>query len=236
MGTPSQTSYAARLAKAQQLHQFINTFQNYNPGIPELTSTGFQTLITQLNTTQSEYTTKHHIFAESSKERKKIFATNPNSIAKSLTKVNAYVKASKGKNSQQYIDVNTLLNKIRGESPITITNSPTQETISRSERSFGSQLQNFNDVITLLKEFNTEYAPTNTELSLISLKSLHDQAQLINNSVTTNFGHYKPKINERQNGFVTLNETANRIKEMVKSQYGTTSVEYKLIRGLNFRS
>ncbi len=235
MGTTSQASYAARLARAEQFYQFISTFQNFDPGMPELTPIGFQNLIVQLSSTQSEHTVKHHDYAEAAKERKKVFTTNPDSIAKTLTRVNAYVRARKGKDSQQYIDVNTLVKKIRGERPVTVTINASEETISRSEKSYGSQLQNFTDVITLLQRYNGDYAPT-TEVGIPALQILQRQATSINNSTNSSYGAFKPKINERQKGFRNLNETANRIKEMVKSQYGSTSVEYNLIKGLNFSS
>ncbi len=107
--------------------------------MPELTPIGFQNLIAQLSNTQSEHTVKHHDYAEAAKERKKVFTTNPDSIAKTLTRVNAYVRARKGKDSQQYIDINTLVKKIRGERPVTVTINASEETISRSEKSYGSQ-------------------------------------------------------------------------------------------------
>ncbi|WP_310555535.1 hypothetical protein [Flavobacterium sp.] len=52
--------------------------------------------------------------------------------------------------------------------------------------------------------------------------------------MTLKYGAFKPTIAKRQNIFKTLLETASRIKEAVKSQYGTDSAEYKLIKGLRF--
>lgn len=234
MTTPSQASYAARLARAEQFYQFINSFQNYNPGIPELTPENFHNLIGQLSSTQSQHTVTHHEFSEAVRLRKKTFMLNPDSITKTLTLINSYLRAKNGINSQQYINVNTLVKKIRGEKPLPVTANSTQDSVSRSERSYGSQLQNFTDIITLLQQFGPDYNPSNVAIKIPALNILHTNAFTANNSVTQKFSAYQPKINERRNGFKTLSDTANRIKEMVKAQYGNTSVEYKLIKGLNF--
>jgi hypothetical protein len=234
MKTPSQASYASRLARAQQLHQFISSFQDFNPGIPELTAVGLENFIAQLNGTQAGHTSTHFAYAEAAKARKKVFATNDYSISKSVTRINAYLKAKKGKDSQQYIAINTLLNKIRGERVVTINKESTLESISRTEKSYGSQLQNFMDILTLLTEYGGDYAPSNTSIHVSQLEVLKGEATTVNNAVTITYSAYKPKINERQEYFRQLSDTANRIKEMVKSQYGTNSVEYTMIKGLNF--
>lgn len=235
MTAPSQASYAARLARAEQFYQFISNFQNYDPGIPELTPSGFQLLVSQLSTIQTEHTTTHHEFSEAVRMRKNTFNANPDSISKKLTLVNSYIKAKSGVNSQQFIDVNKFVRKIRGEKPLPVTSNSTQESISRSEKSYGSQLQNFTDIITLLQQFGTNYDPTNVAIKIPALNTLLTHATTVNNTVTQKFSAYQPKINERQAGFKTLSETTLRIKEMVKSQYGTKSTEYNLIKGLDFR-
>lgn len=234
MATPSQASYAARLARAEQFYQFISSFQNYNPGIPELTPESFQNLVTQLSSTQSQHTVTHHEFSEAVRLRKKTFTLNPDSVTKTLTLINSYVRAKNGVNSQQYIDVNNFVKKIRGEKPLPVTANSTQDSISRSERSYGSQLQNFTDIITLLQQFGTNYDPTNVAIKIPALNTLHTHAATANNTVTQKFSTFHPKITERRNGFKTLADTTTRIKEMVKAQYGSNSEEYKLIKGLNF--
>lgn len=109
MATPSQSSYAARLARAEQFYQFINTFTDFNPDHPDLTPEAFHSLIAELSTIQTVHTVCHHNYAEAAKDRRKIFISNPDSITRTLTRVNAFLKAHKGKDSQQYIGVNTLL-------------------------------------------------------------------------------------------------------------------------------
>ncbi len=230
----SQASYASRIAKAEQLFQHINSFTNYNPGVPELTPSNFKALITGLSGTQEQHTLKHHDYAESARERREIFTTNRDSISKRLTLANAYIRARKGIDSQQYIDVNKLIQKIKSTRSVKVTINATDETISRSERSYGSQLQNFTDIIALLKRYGTDYQPANTIIDVPTFLTLQEVATTLNNKVTLNYGAYKPQITERQNGFKTLSETATRIKQMVKAQYGSNSTEYNLVKVLRF--
>lgn len=234
MSSTSQASYASRLAKAEQLYQFISSFQDYEPGVPELTAASLQNMIADLSTTQSDHTLTHHDYAESAKERKKIFSTNPYSITKSLTMANSYLRAKKGSTSQQYIDVNNLIQKIRGNRNVSISINAKEDTISHIERSYGSQLQNFTDIITLLVKYNSDYVPSNANIKITALQNLLGEAIEINNKVTISYSAFKPKINERQTGFKNLSFTATRIKGMVKAQYGSKSVEYEMIKNLRF--
>ena len=234
MATYSQASFGARLSRAKQLYLYIHSFEDYSPDVPELTPPNFLLLIESMDTTQQKYTQTHHLFAESAKERANIFTKNDDSINKKATLIKAYVKAKFKNYSQQFKDVEKLVNKIRGEKPLKTSEDSDVQTISRTEKSYGSQLQNFTDLVTLAIQFGTEYAPANQNIKMTALQDTLRTATTLNNETTRKFAEFKPKIAQRQDGFVQLSETANRIKEIVKSQYGITSDQYKLIKGLNF--
>jgi hypothetical protein len=190
--------------------------------------------ITSLLTVQSQHTTTHHDFAEIAKTRREFFQKNPDSVAKTLTLVNTYVRAKSGNTSQQYIDVNSLVKKIRGEKPTAVTINSVATTISNTERSYGSQVQNLTNVVSLLDQYGTDYSPTNPSISLSNLQAIKARAISLNNDATIKYAAFLPKITERVNTFKQLNETAIRIKGMVKSQFGNNSTEYNLIKGLAF--
>jgi lipoate synthase len=234
MKTVSQKSFVARLARAEQLFQHVNSYSGYNPGTDELALQALNNLITEITATHTLHTTTHHDFAEAAKQREKIFTSNPDSVARNMTLVKAHIKARKGGASQQYIDVNNLVQKMRGSKPTKITKNATELTISNTEKSYGSQLQNFASINELLTQFGSDYNPANNKIVLENLRLQFQQANTINNEVTLKYGAFKPTIAKRQNIFKKLLETASRIKEAVKSQYGTDSSEYKLIKGLRF--
>jgi hypothetical protein len=123
---------------------------------------------------------------------------------------------------------------MRGSKPTRLTKNATEIVISNTEKSYGSQLQNFASINELLTQFGDNYTPANNKIVLENLRTQFEQAKAINNEVILKYGAFKPTIAKRQNIFKTLLDTALRIKEAVKSQYGTDSPEYKLIRGLSF--
>jgi hypothetical protein len=233
MRSTSQASFVARLARAEQLYQFLISFPEYQPNDEKLTAAALSDLIEQLHTSQTQHTTTQHYYLLAAFERRKIFLKEPNSIGKLLSPITSYVRAKLNNTSQQYHDVNSLVKKIRGK-VIANTKNPTEVSISNSERSYGSQLQNFNDIITLLQSFGDTYQPTNGSIRIAQLQATYQEAVLKTNLVTQRIAEFKPKITQRHNDFTTLAEKANNIKEMVKSQYGISSTEYSLIRNLNF--
>lgn len=234
MASVSQASFASRLARAEQLFQHINSFTTYDPDVPELKPAALHDLIDQLKITQASYTTTHHDFAEAAKEREKVFTTNKDAVSKHITLIKAYISAKKGKESQQYIDVNNLVTKIRGGKSKKLAKNATEQVISNCEKSYGSQLQNFTEIINLLEQYGADYQPTNPNVKLASLQAQLTTITVANKNAILTYGAYKPKIGERQTSFKTLLDTALRIKEMIKSQFGVSSTEYKLIKGLRF--
>lgn len=229
----SQTSFASRLARAEKLHTILLTFTDYDSGEGDLTAEALLTIITNLKDTQSKHATSQHQFSEAVKQRLDLYLKNPVSISKTITLVKNYVKGKYKKESQEYASIETLVNKIRGEKPVTINKNSTEETISQSEKSYGAQLTNLTDLVTLIEGFEG-YKPANANIKLPQLQTLKDQAILSNNTVTEKFAVFKPKIKERQTGFNALSDTAGRIKNMVMSQYGNNSPQYNLIKGLEF--
>ncbi|WP_395053138.1 hypothetical protein [Flavobacterium sp.] len=88
------------------------------------------------------------------------------------------------KNSQQAKDVTQLIIKIRGAKTKAISKNADTTTISSYEKSYGSQLQNFQDIITLLISFGTNYEPSNTAIKISQLQATYQDALAKSNGVT----------------------------------------------------
>ncbi len=234
MASTSQASFVARLAKAEQLYQSLINFNNYDPGETSLKPEILLDLINQLHLNQTEHTNAQHEYLLATFERRKLFIVEPNSIGKLLSPIGSFVRAKMNKNSQQAKDVTQLIIKIRGAKTKAISKNADTTTISSYEKSYGSQLQNFQDIITLLISFGTNYEPSNTAIKITQLQATYQDALAKTNAVTQKLTQYKPKIVNRQQSFELLTQKANAIKEMVKSQYGISSTEYILIKGLSF--
>ncbi|MDN3676034.1 hypothetical protein QWY90_01770 [Flavobacterium paronense] len=234
MNSKSRASFSSRLTEGEKLIEYLNTFTNYNPGEAELTAAAFQTQTTELHAVQEEHTTKHFDYSKAALDRRKLFDKDDESISKLLPPIRANVRGKLGSDSQQYHDIRTLVLKIRGQGRrINITENSKETTISRSEKSYGSQLIYFGDIITLLTKFGDNYKPINDKISLSKLQDLLNNATFATNNVSQKLAVYKPLIASRQKGFIQLSATAKRIKDMILSQYGLDSNEYKMVKGLN---
>ena len=111
------------------------------------------------------------------------------------------------------------------------TIEPETKTISRSEQSFGSLIQSFNNIITILNEL-TGYNPSNTKLTVDSLKTLSQEATNQNNLVAKYISDLKTVKAKRLALYDDLHDRVQRIKAYIKAQYGYSSEQYKLIKGL----
>ena len=92
--------------------------------------------------------------------------------------------------------------------------------------------QNFSALIDTLTSFGAAYAASTDNIKIVKLKALLTQLNNNNEAVTQTYGILKTQQDNRTNQYDTLTSHSSRIKETVKSIYGTTSTEYKLIKGL----
>ena len=110
---------------------------------------------------------------------------------------------------------------------------PEQATaISQSERSYGSITQSFNDIINTLSQF-VGYAPTNNTIKVVTLQATATQLTTLNNAVIQKIQPLKTTRATRQTQYTDLKDRVQRIKSYVKAQYGNSSTEYNMIKGIS---
>jgi len=93
--------------------------------------------------------------------------------------------------------------------------------------------QNFADIVSTLTALGADYAPVNELIKLPNLQTKIAEINQANNLVTSTYGGLKVSADQRNTLYETLAERTQRIKESIKSQYGVSSTEYKLIKGLS---
>jgi hypothetical protein len=235
MRSNSETGYGARINNAEKLITALKNCKNYQPQKPELAISTFSEQVAAIKDQNKTVATKKQSYSLAVDARKNIFTTNDNSIKKNLSPINATIKSSFGKTAKESTDVASMIAKIRGANAKTKnTVNPDQVTVSQSYRSYGSQIQMFNDVLTNLANFGDSYTPSNPNLTIDSLTKLAAKANELNNNVMDNFTQLKQNNDSRLKSYDDLNKIAIRIKDSIKAQYGNTSSEYKVIKGLNF--
>ena len=92
--------------------------------------------------------------------------------------------------------------------------------------------QNFSALIDTLTSFGAAYAPSTDNIKIVKLKALLTQLNDSNEAVTQTYGILKTQQDNRAEQYDKLTTRSSRIKETIKSIYGTSSTEYKLIKGL----
>lgn len=144
-------------------------------------------------------------------------------------------------------DAKTIAKKLQGRRAApklpTVIDDPltpedeSQKSISASQMSFDSRIENF-DKLTQLLQSQGGYAPNETELTINSLFSLLAELRSKNTDV---INAYIPLNNARIERNKTLYATdtgiyhiASDVKKYIKSVFGTTAPEYKQIQTLKF--
>ena len=232
MASTSEKTFGSRLTNAQKLATHLATFTDYVPAIPECALDAYNTLITDITATNTTLATALANFATSAEARQQLFSKSPDSMIKRLSPIASYVKALYGKTSKEAELVVALVNKLRGEKTDKYKKDETGEWVSQSQRSYGSMTQNFSALIDTLTSFGATYAPSTDNIKIVKLKALLTQLTTSNEAVTQTYGILKTQQDNRAEQYDTLTTRSSRIKETVKSIYGTSSTEYKLIKGL----
>ncbi|MDO4703221.1 hypothetical protein [Tannerella sp.] len=231
----SETGFGAKLRKAQDVVHYIGQFDGYNPPRSEETIGGMNDLLNQIIAANAEVVHMQQLYKGSTTKRIQMYRDMDSSIMKLLPSISGAVEAQYGKDSIESNSIKALIKKMRvtgvAKSPKDPTAGPETKSISRSEQSFGSLIQNFNNIITILSEL-TGYNPSNTKLSVDSLKTLSQEATNLNNLVAKYISDLKTVKAKRLGLYNDLHDRVRRIKAYVKAQYGYSSEQYKMIKGI----
>ena len=115
----------------------------------------------------------------------------------------------------------------------------TTKTISSSQQSYSSLIEHIATIITILSTEPT-YVPNETDLKVVTLNTLLTNLKNTNTAVINAYTTVSnARLSRDQSLYNTTNglcEIAKEVKMYVKSVYGATSAQYKLISGLEFKS
>lgn len=232
MASISEKTFGSRITNADSLATNLTNFTAYSPVRSEDSVVNYKALITAIKTNNTLVATNQAIYSNAVDNRVKLFSKSPDSLLKILPLISGQIKAKFGKTSKEVKDITALVNKIRGEKTTNLKKDADGEFVSQSERSYGSQTKHFSDIIAILTQYAANYAPTNNKIKLVSLNAQLAALTSANNAVAGTFGQLKPVKDLRLTQYDDLKDRSDRIKESIKSQYGQSSTEYKLIKGL----
>ncbi len=235
MTSTSENSFGAKLRKAQDLVSYISGFSNYNPPRQQETVPAMSEFVNTIIEANASETSLRENYKRAVDSRLSAFRNNTGSVEKLLSPIKGAIESQYGRKSTESAAINATIKKMRAtkitKSPTDPTKETKENTASQSERSFGSATQFFNDIVSTLTQF-PEYDPSSEQLKLASLQETASQLTTLNDTVAQKVQQLKSIRATRLSLYAELNDRVQRIKSYVKSQYGTTSPEYILIKGL----
>lgn len=248
MASTSETGHPKNVATFENLVSFtVGYGATYNPSKISLKVPALQTQLASCKANIASVTTTSVAFNNAVNARMMAFdglkklstrllnaldATNATTqLVKDFKTVNAKVQGSK------------LTKADSGKTAKTIDpNAPvvdTPKTISSSQQSYSSLIEHIATIITILSTEPT-YLPNETDLKIVTLNTLLTNLKNTNtgviNAYTTVSNSRVARDLSLYNKTNGLCETAKEVKMYVKSVYGATSLQYKQISGLKFKS
>jgi DNA repair exonuclease SbcCD ATPase subunit len=234
MAKTYETTFGTKINNAATLVSHLKTYVDYAPLNPQDSITELEKLITDIRTVNNTEANKSQSFLLIADSRQQLIREDKESLTKLTTPIIAYIRALYGKDSKEASTINEQMNKIRGSKTSKAKANADEKTISTSQQSYASLTQAFADLIASLQAFSTAYNPPNEAIKLPKLQEKLAAIQQANTQVVSISAELTKARKERNELYATLKESALRIKEAIKSQYGTKSTEYGLIKGLKF--
>ena len=248
MASTSETGHPKNVANFENLISFVVGFgATYNPSKVTLKVPALQTQLASCKANIASVTSTSVAFNNAVNARMTAFdglkklstrllnaldATNASTqLVKDFKTVNAKVQGSKLTKA----DAGKTAKLIDPNAPVV----ETTKTISSSQQSYSSLIEHIATIITILSTEPT-YVPNENELKVITLNTLLTSLKNTNTAVINAYTTVSnARLSRDQSLYNTTNglcETAKEVKMYVKSLYGATSPQYKLISGLEFKS
>ena len=235
MASTSENTFGAKLRNAQDLLNYIQGFTGYAPPRAQESVASMTTLITSIVTANSTTANNQQQYKAATAARQAAYKGTNGSIEKLLPSIKGAVEAQFGKKATETASIGAQIKTMRSNKLVKSPTDPTkltqEKTVSQSERSYGSMVQSFNNIIASLQQFSG-YNPSNATLRIATLQATATQVTTLNNTVAQRTLALKNAKASRETLYADLKDRVQRIKSYVKAQYGVSSNEYNLIKGL----
>jgi len=243
MASTSDISHAKNVTNFNSLISAVLTIgQDYNPSKDSIKLPALQSLLTAANKSLIELNAAQSANSLAIGQRELAFKP----MGSLFTKVNNALKAS-GSSVRADDTAKTIFRKLQGKrasAKFTDEEKAAMEAEgkevnqnSSSQMSYDDRVDNFEKLISLLQSI-PEYNPNEEDLKIETLQTLSDDLKTKNNEVMrTQFvldtarGVRNDLLNKSLTGLV---EIAADVKSYIKSVFGASSTQYKLVSGLRF--
>ena len=245
MASTSETGHAKNVANFEKLIAETSAFgETFNPSKATLKLTALNTQLATAKAAIAAVNSAEPAYKNAVSARDAAFAP----LGKLITRINNALKAS-DTTVQEDESALTLVRKLQGrratakktedEKKALAAEGKEVVEISSSQMSFDSRLENFDRLIKLLSSIPA-YAPNEAELKVAALTALYNDLKaknmaVINAEIPLSTARIaRNEILYKQNAGIV--DITVDVKNYVKSVFGATSPQYKLISNLKFTS
>jgi hypothetical protein len=238
MPSTIETGHAKNVVNLETLITTITSFGTaYNPSKASLKLGNLNTSLTQAKTELNNVSAKSIAFNNATNLRVQQYDT----LKPLATRLINALKATDA-SKLTIADAKTINTKLQGKRAKAIEipsdpNAPAPATISVSQQSYDQQAEHLSKFIELLKT-ETSYAPNESELKVSTLATTLTSLKTANTNVVTSFTAVSNARISRNKTFYKektgICDIAQEVKNYIKSLYGASSPEYKLIAKIKF--
>lgn len=242
MASTSETGHAKNVANFEDLISFCTGYGgSYNPTKPAISIAALTTLHSNAEASLQGVTSSKNAFTVATNQRQTAF----DPLRKLATRIVNALDATEA-TDKLVKDAKTINNKIQGKRsggkptpPTTgVTEATEDKTISVSQQSYDSLIENFDKLIQLVSSEPT-YTPNETELQVSTLTTNLGNLKTANTAVINSYTNYSNSRITRNSILYAptsgLVDMAGDVKKYVKSVYGATSPQFKQVSKLEFK-
>ena len=235
MASTSETGHAKNIANLKSLNEINGGFgAAYAPSNPLYVQATMVAQHTACNLLQGTVNTQSGIFEPFQNARVDEFAP-----AKPLVRKVRSAAKTCGASAQFFKDVNTIVNKILGVRISKVTPTVTDPAgTSASQQSFDMTVDNFDALVQLLAA-EPLYAPNEVPLKVVTLTAKKTALETANNNVKSSVVPFNNAVIARNKALYKktsgLCDVGQGSKDYVRSAFGFSSPEFKLVTKLQFK-
>ena len=240
MSSSSEVGHAKNVSNLETMLSYCTGYGTiYNPSNSDLLLSALTTLHTDSKASVKLVKTTETPFNDVEGKRNLIFKP----LKPLSTRVLGAVRSC-GAPATVIADAETINRKIQGKRAdnsevVTPVGEVPKEKISVSQQSFDMQIDHFEKLIELA-DVEPKYNPNEVPLHVVTLTNYKTQLETINTEVKNAYAPYSNAIMARNkklyNSETRLVARTQLVKNYVKSIFGASSPEYKLINNLSFKN
>jgi len=230
MKSKIESSFGARLRRAEDALKMISGWTHYDPPREEEQFTALTALVSDIRRANDDEAVKHTLYTTAAATRSGVFLNNADSLRKMLARLRGAVEAVFEKNGTIALQVASAIKKLRPSAAAILHADPAhpeeEKTMSQSQLSFGSLAKRFSDLVSNLEQ-SGGYSSTTPGLTLESLRAKAAELNTVSDDTAQKLSAVIVSRNTRGGLYRDLADRLNHLKAYARTfAGGRNSIEY----------